>query len=164
MKAIFEFFLKIFGMKHTKKVAGVLALAATLLTGYEGYSNRAYLDGGGIATICYGETVGVHMGQVKTRDECDRLLAQELVGYKTGMDKYIKVSVPDASETAFLTFTYNIGVGAWSKSTVVKKLNAGDLKGACNYMYKYVYVKGQYSSGLKNRRDKEVAQCLLGVK
>ncbi|MGK3123432.1 glycoside hydrolase family protein [Candidatus Pantoea formicae] len=58
------------------------------------------------------------------------------------------------------TATYNVGTSAFSKSTLVKKLNAGDVTGACEEMRRCVYAGGVKWRGLHNRRDMERALCL----
>jgi lysozyme len=61
---------------------------------------------------------------------------------------------------AAISFSYNVGVGTYDKSTVASKFNSGDFIGACNYLVNYKYVNGVVSPGLVNRRAQEQAICL----
>ena len=81
------------------------------------------------------------------------------------MEKCIREpdKVPDKSYAAFLSITYNIGEGAWCKSSMVRDLNAGRLKAACDDLLKYKYAHGVVLPGLLKRRQKERAYCMEGA-
>lgn len=118
-------------MKLNPKIAKVLAglglSAAAVMSGsgivstFEGKENRAYVDPVGIYTICYGETKGVKRGDYKTDDECLESLAKELVEHEKGMLKVVRVPLSTKEQAAYLSFTYNLGVGAFTNSTLLKK-------------------------------------------
>lgn len=72
----------------------------------------------------------------------------------------IKVNIPDYTRAALYSFTYNVGVGAFSRSTLLKKLNAGDQAGACNELKRWIYAGGVKWKGLMTRREVEKAVCL----
>lgn len=143
--------------------AVVLAGAGTVAY-YEGKSNKAYLDPVQIYTICYGETKNVKRGDYKTDEECYESLADELVEHHEGMMRYVKVPLSTKEEAAYLSFTYNLGVGAFSRSTLLKKLNAGDRVGACNELLRWTRAGGKVLRGLVLRRQSENKLCLEGVK
>lgn len=155
-------------MSKLKKglIAGSIALTA-LATGvisqFEGRELRAYQDIVKVWTICDGETKGVKPGQVATPAECDAMLAKNLVTYEAGLDKCLTYPVPGKTKVAFLSWTYNVGVGAACKSTLVRKANAGDLRGACNELLKWDKAGGRVVNGLTKRRQAERALCLEGL-
>lgn len=51
----------------------------------------------------------------------------------------MKVDIPDTMRAAMYSFTYNAGTGAFRKSTMLKKINGGDLYGACDELWKWTY-------------------------
>jgi GH24 family phage-related lysozyme (muramidase) len=155
-------------MKKSTKglIAGSVALTA-LATGtisyWEGRELRAYRDIVGVWTICDGETKGVRPGQTATPAECDSMLARNLVVYESGLDRCLTGAVPGKAKVAFLSWTYNVGVGAACGSTLVKKANAGDVRGACNELLKWDKAGGKTVRGLTRRRQAERAMCLEDV-
>lgn len=158
--------------KSKSRVIRNTALAAVLVSmvgGFEGLRQTAYLDPVGIPTICFGETRGVKLGQVKTRSECDALLIGSLVRHEKGMVKCLNNSqiLPDKTYGAFLSFTYNVGVGAFCKSTLARLANQDRLIAACRQLPRWTKVTiGQRKvelRGLVKRRNAEMAMCLEGV-
>ncbi|MGH9896553.1 MAG: lysozyme, partial [bacterium] len=151
----------------TRLIGGVLALAISLIGAWGGLKLTTYKDVVGAPTVCYGETRGVKMGQKYTKAECDLMFAKALVEFeKNGLRKCVKNpdAIPDKSYVAFLDLSYNIGTGGFCKSTLVKKLNAGDVLGACHELKKFVRGGGRVIKGLQNRRADMLKRCLEGVK
>lgn len=150
-------------LKSWRGVTAAGALAITLVGGFEGLRLVAYRDPVGIPTACFGETKGIRMGMTFTRAECDKMLLDSLIEHETGMERCITVPIKDETHVALLSFTYNVGVGAFCKSTLVKKLNAGDTKGACNELLRWNKAGGMTLPGLTRRRQEERALCLKGA-
>lgn len=150
-------------MSRLKQSAKVAALAVALVGSYEGLRLATYRDPIGIPTVCFGETKNIKMGMKFTRPECEAMLKRSLIEHEAGMDKCIRVMPTDNQHVAFLSFTYNVGVGAFCKSTLLKKQNAGDRKGACNELLKWTKAGGRELPGLVRRRQEERALCLKGL-
>lgn len=160
-------------MKLNPKIAKVLAglglSAAAILAGsgtvsyFEGKENKAYVDPVGIMTICYGETKGVKKGDYKTDQECLESLASELVEHEKGMLEVVKIPLSTKEQAAYLSFTYNLGVKAFTNSTLLRKLNSGDRVGACNELLRWNKANGKILNGLTKRRQEENKLCLEGV-
>ena len=156
--------------KIAKKLAALGLCSALVLAGagtvshFEGKSNNAYPDPVKIWTICYGETRGVQKGDYKSDEECLDSLAEELTGHHKKMMLYIKTPISVKEEAAYLSFTYNVGVGAFSKSTLLKKLNSGERTEACNQLLRWDKAGGKRLKGLTLRRESENKLCLEGVK
>lgn len=150
--------------RFAKLTGSAVAACIALVSGFEGLTLKAEPDPIGIPTICYGEIDNVKLGDVHTVAECKALLSLRLGQYSSGIDKCIKVPVPDVSYVAFLSFTYNVGVGGFCGSTLLKRLNAGDLKAACEQLPRWVYAGGRQFPGLVTRRAEEEKICLEGVK
>jgi len=76
------------------------------------------------------------------------------------VDGLVKVPLNEYQRAVLYSFTYNVGSGAFSKSTLLKKLNAGDQDGACEKLRRWVYAGGMKFRGLMNRRNMERLMCL----
>ena len=155
-----------------------------LISPWEGMENYAYKDIVGVATICFGETKGVKMGDYRTDEQCEESLSKELAVYNQAMKKHVKVELKPYEEVAYTSFVWNLGETNFKNSTLLKKLNQGDHEGACNELLKWnkvtvsykevaVYTKrgeqcvdlgsGKFSctvKGLTNRRLGENKVCL----
>lgn len=138
-------------------VAAVTIATVSLL---EGRSNDPYQDIVGVWTVCDGET-NVKMRRY-TDAQCDSMLRSSLVKYGNGVLQCINVPVSQNQHAAFTSFAYNVGVPAFCKSSLLKKLNAGDYVGACDGMLAWTYAGGKYVQGLANRRKVEQRLCLKG--
>ena len=108
-------------------LAGAMGMAGALVTWFEGRSLVAYLDPVGIPTICEGITAGVSLGQAATDEECDALLAGELRAALAIVDRYTLHPQPDTRRAALASFVYNVGPEAFRQSTLLRKLNDGDV-------------------------------------
>lgn len=146
-------------------ISAVVLLIAPFTANFEGKKNKAYLDPVGIPTICYGYTPNVKLGDSYTDEECTTLLYKELAVAEKQVSGCIGNTAksgtvyPATFVAAMTDFTYNVGGGAFCKSTVAKKAIAGDLKGACTETKKWIYAKGQVFKGLKTRRETLYPLC-----
>ena len=153
-------------MGRKTRLAGTVGAAAIALVGaWEGLRLTAYRDMAGIPTVCYGETLGVKLGDKHTKAECDAMLLSSLKKHEAGMRKCLKApdAIPAKSYVAFVSLTYNIGVGAFCRSTAARRLNAGDVRGACDAATWFKKAGGRTIPGLVNRRSAEHALCLEGL-
>lgn len=143
---------------------GAIAIATVFLGGKDGVEGRVYepyKDVAGVWTVCDGHTgTDIIKGKKYTDRECDRLLMQDLQPVKKTVDGLVKVQLNEYQRAALYSFTYNVGTSAFSKSTLLKRLNAGDQAGACEEMRRWVYAGGMKWKGLQNRRDMERSLCL----
>ncbi|SMC57022.1 lysozyme [Fulvimarina manganoxydans] len=148
------------------KKSGTLMAAAVALVGtWEGIRTVAYLDtiaSPPVWTVCAGETRGVKKGDRYTRAECNDMLAEGLVQFEKKMRSCLSApdALPDGVYTVFLSLSWNIGTGGFCRSTVVKRANAGDLKGACDAIRMWNRAGGRVVKGLDNRRRDEQRICL----
>ncbi|WP_420066705.1 lysozyme [Salmonella enterica] len=147
--------------------AGAIAIAAALITGpngndgLEGVRYQPYQDVVGVWTVCYGHTGSdVKIGKTYTETECAILLTKDLNTIARQIDPYIKVQIPATMRGALYSFAYNVGTGAFAKSTLLKKLNAGDNAGACNELKRWTYAGGKQWKGLVTRREIEHEVCI----
>ena len=153
-----------------KKIAAFL-ISVGLVTGvanHEGFRDKAYVGiPGDLVTIGSGFTkredgTPVQMGDTITRKESDIRLKKELQAYRTRISQCIKVPVTENQADAFTSLAFNIGTGAFCKSTLVRKLNLYDYEGACQEILrwdKFGYPPKPLK-GLTNRRNQEYALCI----
>lgn len=140
-----------------------LDMAVEAVAGFEGLRTEAYLDAVGVPTIGYGHTKGVKMGDTLTKEECKALLVDELEEFGQQVSDAVKVTLSPEERAGYTSFAYNVGIGAFRKSTLLRKLNTGDRVGAADELPRWVYAGGKKLNGLINRRAKERALCLSGV-
>ena len=141
------------------------SIAIQTVGGFEGLRLYAYKDVVGIWTACYGETKGIKPGMKFSKEECNNMLVDSLIEHEHGMRKCLANpdGLPVKTYVAGLSLTYNVGIGAFCKSTMRKKLNAGDLRGACEELMKWTKAGGRVIKGLVNRRVAERKLCLEGL-
>jgi lysozyme len=123
---------------------------------WEGCELEAYQDGGGLWTIGYGHTADVCEGMVWTDDQARAALAEDAVSIAADpVNSLVAVPLSQNQFDALCDFTYNLGQGNLSESTLLAMLNAGDYAGAQAEFPRWNQVAGQPSQGLTNRRNAE---------
>lgn len=148
---------------------GGAALIATIFLGgqdgVEGRRYEAYKDVAGVWTACDGHTGrDIVIGKRYTDKECDNLLLKDLQPAKKTVDTLVKAPIGEYQRAALYSFVFNVGSDAFSKSTLLRKLNKGDQAGACEEMRRWVYAGGMKWKGLQNRREMERSTCLAESK
>ena len=131
-----------------------------LICGFEGKRLTAYDDGVGVWTIGFGTTVYPNGIRVKKGDTCTEAQAKaymshDLKKFEQAVNSSVTIPLNQNQFDALVSLAYNIGSGAFSKSTLVKKLNAGDIRGAADQFDVWVNAGGKRMQGLVNRRAKE---------
>lgn len=163
------FLRRIFGYRKTAAAiggAGTLAATVAFVGPWEGLRTEAYLDriaSPPVWTVCHGETRGVGPGDSYTKAECDAMLERRLVEFRAGLDRCTRrpfEDLPQGIQVALTSWAYNVGLGAACRSTLVRKLEAGDLRGACEELPRWNRAGGAVVRGLSNRRGAERALCL----
>lgn len=144
-------------------LAGSLAIATPLVSHFEGKRLSAYRDAIGVPTVCYGHTQTARIGQTLSNEECTRLLQRDLGDAFAAVDRHVDVDLPDTRRAALASWVFNLGEGALMRSTLLRKLNAGDTIGACDEMLRWVYAGGEKLRGLVRRREVERELCLIGT-
>jgi lysozyme len=142
--------------------AAFLAAAVPFIGQWEGLKLNAYRDIVGVATACYGETRGIQMGDSFTKEECDAMLAAAILEFDAALTKCAPAlpTLPVGARVAFVSWSYNVGTGAACRSTLVRLLNAGDVRAACEQLPKWNRAGGRVVKGLTNRRVNEREICL----
>ncbi|MGX3066023.1 lysozyme [Ursidibacter arcticus] len=137
------------------------------LKNYEALRTKAYLDDAKKWTIGYGHTgyVGnqpVGAGMVITEQQAEELLKQRLPEFEDAVRTSVKAPLTQNQYDALVSLAYNIGPNNFKNSTLVKKLNAGDVEGAAEQFMIWRNAGGKVNKGLINRRNRE-REMFLGV-
>lgn len=140
-----------------------------IIKSFEGYHKRlpdgsaaAYLDPVNIPTIGWGtirypDGKSVRLGDVRTEAQCTEYLLHEVSGKATAIEKLVKVPLTQSMFDALTSFAYNIGVGAFSESTLLRILNSGNYEAAGQQLLVWNKGGGRVLPGLVRRRDAETA-------
>ncbi|WP_147198547.1 lysozyme [Pantoea sp. CCBC3-3-1] len=126
-----------------------------LIKKFEGLELKAYKDSVGILTIGYGHTHGVKAGDVITGQQADAFLREDVHVAELAVNANVKVKLTQGQFDALVSFIFNLGAGNFVKSTLLKKLNAGDYAGAADEFGKWVNAGGKLLPGLVKRRAAE---------
>lgn len=144
-----------------------------IIKDFEGYHKKlpdgrctTYYCPANVLTIGYGSTnlSGTHNikpGDIWTHQQALDALANDIEKvYGAAVKRQVKVLLTQNQYDALVSFTYNLGEGHLSKSTLLRKLNAGDYFGASQEFKYWNKSKGKVLSGLVDRRAREAALFL----
>lgn len=134
-----------------------------LVRTFEGFRPDAYYDLGGnkgTLTVGYGFT-NADIPDLKSGYRIDQRRAEQMLPdllnrkYGQAVLKNVKVPLTDQQYSALTSFVYNVGPGNFQKSTLLKKINAGDFDGASTEFDRWIYAGGKPMEGLVRRRAAE---------
>ena len=137
-----------------------------LIKRFEGFKGAPYLCPANKPTIGYGSCFYADGKAVTLKDkpiteaEAVQLLADTLGQYERAVSKAVRVPIGQPMFDALVSFAYNVGSANMAASTLVRKLNAGDIKGAAAEFDRWVFSGGARLAGLTKRRDAEQALFL----
>lgn len=134
-----------------------------LIKEFEGVKLTAYKCPAGVWTIGVGTTKDVRPGQVITEAQAMGFLARDLAVFEDEVKRLVKVPMSQPVFDALVSFTYNLGARNLGSSTLLKKLNARDYKGAADEFLKWDKAGGRQLAGLTRRRIAERRLFLKGV-
>lgn len=126
-----------------------------LIKRFEGLRLEAYLCAAGVPTIGYGHTRGVKLGQKITEQQAEDLLLEDIHEFELAIQRLVSVNLTQNQFDALVALIFNIGIGNFKSSTLLKKLNLKDYVGAANEFNKWVYAAKKKLRGLVKRRDAE---------
>lgn len=137
--------------------------AVELVKGFEGLATKAYLCPAGKPTIGYGHTGNVRPEDTITEAEAEKLLEKDLAGFEIGVKKLVKVPLNENQLAALVSFAYNVGLGNFQNSTLLKQLNEGHYELAADQLLRWTKAAGKELAGLVRRRAAERAVFLTPV-
>ncbi len=138
-----------------------LAIAVSLIAEFEGFSASPYRDVVGVWTIGFGFTYledGTEVSAATpsvTREDAEARLSGLAAKVLAAVRAMVAVPITDNQAAAMTSFAYNEGTGALRHSSLLAKLNTGDVAGAAECFKMWVFADGQIISGLVTRRAKE---------
>ncbi|MEM9087206.1 MAG: lysozyme [Cyanobacteria bacterium P01_F01_bin.53] len=132
-----------------------------LIKSFEGLRLQAYRDAVGIWTIGYGTTRGVRSGMRISEAEAEKFLQQDLNRFEKAINDAVKVPINDNQFSALVSFTYNVGSGAFRSSTLLRLLNQRQsLHTTAEQFPRWNRAGGRVLAGLTRRRNAEKALFL----
>lgn len=131
-----------------------------LIKKFEGCSLTAYQDSVGVWTIGYGWTQSVAgkpvgRGMTITQNTAEQLLLTGLSQYEAGVTNLVSKPLTQHQFDALVSFAYNLGIKSLGTSTLLKRLSAGDYRGAADEFPKWNRAGGKVLNGLIARRAAE---------
>lgn len=127
----------------------------TLIKRFEGLRLEAYQDVVGIWTIGYGHTRTAKPGMKITEREAEALLREDLREAERTVARLVQIPLSSNEFSALVSLVFNIGPGAFARSTVLRLLNKGDRTGAAEAFKMWNRAGGRIVAGLTNRREAE---------
>lgn len=132
-----------------------------LIKGFEGKRLVAYDDGVGVWTIGFGTIKYPNGARVKRGDKCteaqaEQYLRNDLIKFENAVNRLVKVTLTQNQFDALISFTYNLGETNLNSSTLLKKLNSKDYKGAAKEFLRWNRAGGRILNGLVKRRKAEM--------
>lgn len=129
---------------------------------FEGLFLSAYRDPIGVVTIGWGHTnhhlPHFQMGDTWTKEKCEEVFRADMKLFEDEVKKQVKVPLTQGQFDALVSFTYNCGGGNLAKSSLLRKLNAGDYEGAAQQFQYWNKAGGRVLPGLTRRR---LAEALM---
>ena len=148
-------------MSRAKYAAAALAISVSglgFITAQEGKRNVGYYDAVGVPTSCVGHTgPDVRVGEVYSDAVCLDLLQRDTRIAQADVRRLVKVAVTQEQFDALVSFTFNVGGTNLASSTLLKKINAGDCRGATHEFPQWNRARGVVLPGLTKRRAAEAA-------
>ncbi len=142
-----------------KYAVAALSLSASglgFITLHEGKRNVGYYDVVGVPTACVGHTgKDVVVGKFYSDAMCEDLLRKDTRIAQADVKRLVKVKVTQLQYDALVSFAFNVGGTNLERSTLLKKINAGDCHGATQEFHRWNRAKGVVLPGLSKRRAAE---------
>ena len=122
---------------------------------HEALRLNAYLDAVGVWTIGYGHTKTAKKGMTITEAEAEKLLVDDLKYAENEINSH-NLPLKQHQFDALASFVFNVGVGAFRTSTLLKRLKADvNHPDIINQLNRWIYGGGKVLSGLVKRRRQE---------
>ena len=135
-----------------------------LIKHYEGVRNRPYRCPAGLWTVGVGHLIGdgkslpESWNRTFTKEEIDGILKSDLRRFELGVHKMLPNMLLRQGEfDALVSFSFNLGLGCFQRSTVRQALLRGDKAQAMESLIKYCKAGGKILKGLQTRRLDEKA-------
>ena len=126
----------------------------------EGTEYEAYLDSVHVPTICTGSTKNVFIGQKATLQECEQRLLEDTTYAGKAVQRLVQRKLTQQQYDTLVSFVFNVGAGAFSRSTMLRYINANQCEAAGAEFLRWDRAGGKRLRGLTKRRARESAAWL----
>ena len=126
-----------------------------LVKEYEGLRLRPYQCAGKVWTIGYGHTRTVTPGIVITQEQAEQFLQEDMEIAARAVSRLVQVPLGDNQFAALCCFVFNVGIGNFEASTLLRLLNRGWYEQVPAQLMRWNKVKGEELGGLSRRRAAE---------
>lgn len=133
-----------------------------LIKSLEGLSLKSYKDIAGIWTIGYGHTREVKEGDFITKEKALFYLQKDLQWVEKTIKEKVHISLSQSQYDALSSLVYNIGEKAFIASTLLRKLNNGEVLKVADEFLRWIYAGKKVLPGLLRRRQLE-RKLFLGL-
>lgn len=130
----------------------------SLIKQFEGFMPTPYICPAGKNTIGYGHVIGAGEAfpQPLTEDAASALLRTDVDSrYAPKVQGMVTCTLTQSQFDALCSFAYNVGPENLKTSTLLRKLNAGDIAGAADEFPRWNKTNGKVLDGLTRRREAE---------
>lgn len=131
-----------------------------LIKRFEGLKLRSYKCPAGVWTIGYGHTGNVTNNQIITSEQAESILRTDLRKFEQAVSDAVTVPLSQNQFDALVSLAFNIGAGAFAKSTLLRLLNQRDYAGAADQFLRWNRAGDKVLDGLTRRRQDERALFL----
>ena len=135
-----------------------------LIKHHEGVRSRPYRCAAGLWTVGVGHLIGdgkslpESWNRLFTKEEIDGLLKRDLRRFELGVHKMLpNMPLRQSEFDALVSFSFNLGLGCFQRSTIRQAMLRGDKKAAMESLVKYCRAGGKILKGLQTRRLDEKA-------
>ena len=126
---------------------------------YESFRGKAYLCPAGKLTIGYGHVIlgnEPHLKEMEIDEaHAEKILRSDLAIAEKAVNRYITVDLNSNEYSALCSFTFNLGGGNLSSSTLRRLLNKGEYESVPDQLHRWVYAGKKRLNGLVKRRHAE---------
>jgi lysozyme len=123
-----------------------------MIKDFEGFAPVAFCHADGTWTAGFGHTLGVKKGDQCSKPQALAWLFADTAHVARAIRLLVNVELNSCQFDALVSLVYNIGVGAFHKSTLLKNLNIGDMGGVAAEWLRWDHVHGKIEEGLRKRR------------
>ena len=126
-----------------------------LIKKFEGRELGAYQCSADVWTIGYGHTRGVSEGDTCTKDDAEKILIDDLVEFEGYVNDLVDTELTQNQFDALVAWTFNLGPTNLKSSTLLTRLNSGDLDDVPHQIKRWNKAGGKVLDGLVRRREAE---------
>jgi len=126
-----------------------------LIKKFEGCELGAYQCSADVWTIGYGHTRGVSEGDTCTKDDAEKILIDDLVEFEGYVNDLVDTELTQNQFDALVAWTFNLGPTNLKSSTLLTRLNSGDLNDVPHQLKRWNKASGKVLDGLVRRREAE---------